>query len=297
MNKKSNSGYLSSIHYGGGNVGVLLIHSLGGSPMELKFLAQGIARQGYTVSCPMVPGMANGTDVLNLSRWQDWYATAEAALDELKAKCDTVLVGGLSAGSMIALRLAQQRPNDVEALLAFAPTLWPNGWAIPWYFSFYRLVTQRWFARMFRFKLREPHGIKDERVRNFMIEAFRGAGPAIEQIYARSGVTVLEFHRLVRAVKRNLRFCGAPTIIVHPRHDDQSDLSNTMILQKGLSGYVETIVLDDSYHMITLDRQRDIVMERAVDFIGRMLTRREQQRQRVANGSLNADAVQAGAAE
>lgn len=298
MNKKSNSGYLSSISYGGGNVGVLLIHSLGGTPMELKFLAQGIARNGYTVSCPMLPGMANGTDVLNLSRWQDWYAEAEKAFDELKAKCDTVLVGGLSAGSMLALRLAQERQDEVEGLLVFAPTLRPNGWAIPWYFGFYRLVTQRWFARMFRFKLREPHGIKDERVRNFMIEAFRGSGPGIEQVYARSGVMVLEFGRLVRVVKRNLGACLAPAIIVHPRHDDQSDLSNSMILQKGLGGYVETVVLDDSYHMITLDRQRDIVMERAVDFLGRMLSRRDHQRARTGSAGLgNSDAVHAGAAE
>lgn len=296
MNKKSNTGYLSSITYEGGNVGVLLIHSLGGTPMELKFLAQGIARNGYTVSCPMLPGMANGTDVLNLSRWQDWYAEAERAFDELKAKCDTVLVGGLSAGSIVALRLAQERQKDVEGLLVFAPTLWPNGWAIPWYFNFYRLVKQRWFARMFRFKLREPHGIKDERVRNFMIEAFRGAGPSIEQVYARSGVTVLEFQRLVRVVKRNLGACLAPAIIVHPRHDDQSDLSNSMILQKGLGGYVETVVLDDSYHMITLDRQRDIVMDRAIDFVRRMLARRDTQRARSGTSGVG-NAVQAGAAE
>lgn len=297
MKNKNNSGYLSSIHYGGGKVGVLLFHSLGGTPMELKFLAQGIARQGYTVSCPMLPGMANGTDVLSLSRWQDWYAEAEKAFDELKSKCDTVLIGGLSAGSILAVRLAQQRPNEVDGLLAFAPTLWPNGWSIPWYFSFYRLVTQRWFARMFRFKLRDPHGIKDERVRNFMIEAFKGSGPGIEQVYARPGVMVLEFHRLVRAVIRNLGGCTAPAIIVHPRHDDQSDLSNTMILQKKLGGYVETVVLEDSYHMVTLDRQRDVVMERAVDFVRRMLEKREQQRARAGSGLNNAAAVQAGAAE
>ncbi|MCV0369171.1 alpha/beta fold hydrolase [Filomicrobium sp.] len=296
MNKKKNTGYLSSIHYGGGKVGVLLFHSLGGTPMELKFLAQGIARNGYTVSCPMLPGMANGTDVLSLSRWQDWYAEADKAFDELKAKCDTVLIGGLSAGSIVAMRLAQQRSNEVEGLLVFAPTLWPNGWAIPWYFNFYRLVTQRWFARMFRFKQREPHGIKDERVRNFMIEAFKGSGPGVEQAYARSGVMVLEFHRLVKAVKRNLGACTAPAIIVHPRHDDQSNLSNTLVLQKDLGGYVETIVLDDSYHMVTLDRQRDIVMERAVDFVQRMLARRDQQRARVGSVGV-ADAVQAGAAE
>lgn len=283
MNNKTNKlSLLSGLSYEGGRVGVLLIHSLGGTPLELKYVAQGFAREGYTVECPMLPGMTNGTDVLCLSRWQDWYAEVERTLDQLRETCDTVIVGGLSAGSILSLKLARERPNDVSGVLVFAPTLWPNGWAVPWTFNFYRLVHLRWFARLFRFSQRAPYGIKDERIRNFMVDAFKSESRSLEEVYARPGVMVLEFNKLVKKVRRELSGVMAPTFIVHPRHDDQSNLRNALELQSKVGGPVEAIVLDDSYHIVTLDRQRDLVLERALDFTSRLVSRVEEERKSAA---------------
>jgi carboxylesterase len=67
-----------------------------------------------------------------------------------------------------------------------------------------------------------------------------------------------------------------PTHIFHPRDDDQSDLSNAMAIARGLGGPVELTVLDDSYHMVTLDRQRSVVVERTVDFARRLTQRIEE---------------------
>jgi len=61
------------------------------------------------------------------------------------------------------------------------------------------------------------------------------------------------------------------TLIFHPRHDDQSDIKNTMVLQRKLSGRVEVSVLEDSYHLVTLDRQRGYVVDRTVEFVDRLL--------------------------
>ncbi|KUO53853.1 MAG: esterase [Alphaproteobacteria bacterium BRH_c36] len=283
MKSKTNKlALLNGLSYDGGRVGVLLIHSLGGTPLELKYVAQGFAREGYSVECPILPGMTNGTDVLSLSRWQDWYREVERSFETLREKCDTVIVGGLSAGSILALKLAKDRPDDVAGVLAFAPTLWPNGWAVPWTFNFYRLVHTRWFARMFRFSQRAPYGIKDERIRKFMVDAFKSENRKIEEVYARPGVMVLEFCRLVKKVRSELSGITAPTMIAHPRHDDQSNLRNALTLQAKLGGPVEAVVLDDSYHIVTLDRQRDIVLERALDFSGRLVARIAQERKTAA---------------
>lgn len=281
-NQQKTSGPFSGLRYDGGTVGVLLLHSLGGAPMELKYLAQGLARCGYTVHCPIIPGMSHGTDVLGLSSWKDWYATAEAELETLRETCDTVLVGGLSAGSIMALKLAAERPNDIEGVLVCAPTLKPNGWSIPWTFNFFELVWQRWCARLFQFKQRAPYGIKDERLRNFMIEASRGDGRSIEEVYSRNGGMVLQFRHLVNNVKKRLGQITHPTLIVHPREDDQSHLKNALTIQARLGGPVEAIVLDDSYHMVTLDRQRDVVLDRAIDFAGRLVVKVEARRARNA---------------
>src|SRR3972149_2855901 len=171
-NKDKIKAYRGSLSIPGSRVGVLLVHSLGGNPIELRFVAQGLARSGYTVYCPVLPGLSGGTDSLGLSSWRDWYRGLEAALDELAARCDVILVGGLSAGSMLALRLARERAKDVHGLMLFAPTIWPNGWAIPRAFNLFKVIRTKWLASFFHFQQRPPYGIKDERIRKFVIDSF-----------------------------------------------------------------------------------------------------------------------------
>jgi carboxylesterase len=260
----------------GGRVGVLLVHSLGGTPVELRFVAQSLAREGCTVYCPLLPGLGGGTDLSGLSTWRDWYAALEEAHDELCKHCDIVLVGGLSAGSMLAMRLARQRPETVHGIMAFAPTLWPNGWAIPLTFNLFKLVQQKSLARMFKFRQREPYGIKDERIRNFLIDTIKAEDGPVENMFSRGGGVVWEFRRLVKDVCAGLGNVLQPTVVFHPRTDDQSDLSNANYLMRHLGGPVEVTVLDDSYHMVTLDRQRSIVSERTVDFVRRLSSRIEE---------------------
>jgi carboxylesterase len=271
MNKKEKiNAYRGSLVIPGGRVGVLLVHSLGGNPVEMRFVAQGLARQGYTVYCPLLPGLGGGTDTSGLSSWQDWYAALEAAFDELKTHCDVVVVGGLSAGSMLALRLARERGKEVHGLLLFAPTIWPNGWAIPFHFNFFRLVYHRWVATLMHLQQRSPYGIKDERIRNFVIDSFKSEGRPIEDFFGRGGGIVWEFKGLARDVRRRLGEIMQPAAIFHPREDDQSDISNAFKLQRKLGGLVEMTVLDDCYHMVTLDRQRSLVVDGAVRFVTRL---------------------------
>jgi len=264
-----------SILVPGSRNGVLLVHSLGGSPIELKFVANALGQCGYTVYCPMLPGLAGGTDVSGLSSWRDWYSALEAAYDELEQQCDTLIIGGVSAGTILALRLAALRPEKVRGLMLFSPTIWPNGWAIPWYFSLFRLVNHRWAARLFHFRARMPHGIKDERLRSFILDSLQAGNDAIEDMFGRGGGLVLEFRRLVRNVKPLLGQIRQHALIFHPRNDDQSDMSNAITLQRKLAGLVEVCVLDDSYHMVTLDRQRPIVLDRVKEFAMRLMKRED----------------------
>ena len=67
----------------GGRVGVLLVHGLGGTPTELRFIAQGLARAGHTVLCCQLAGHCSTPEELRRSTWQEWYASVDAAHDRL----------------------------------------------------------------------------------------------------------------------------------------------------------------------------------------------------------------------
>ena len=249
-----------------GRIGFLLIHGLGGTPVELRFVAQGLTRAGFTVYCPLLEGHGGTEAELNATSWQDWYDTVCAAHDELSARCDMVVVGGLSSGALLALHLASQRPKDVHATLLFSPTIGPNGWAIPKVFHLFKLVRHKWFANLMNFTEVAPYGIKDERIRRFVLDSLQSEGRPLKDIFGRRGGVLWEFKALRNVVKKELGSVRQQTLIFHPRHDDQSDISNTMLLQRQLGGLVDVVVLNDSYHMVTLDRQRALVVDRSVDY-------------------------------
>jgi carboxylesterase len=260
-----------SFAVGEGRTGFLLIHGLGGTPIELKFVAKGLARHGLKVHCCQLAGHCGTAEDLVATGWQDWYASVEQAFDTLRAECDTVIVGGLSMGSVLALHLAAKRPGQVHGLALYAPTLWYDGWAMPWYrFMMHAGMASpfgRWIVRKFyKFVETEPYGIKDPTIRAVVIAAMNSGDSTQAGILVTPGEAVIQLYRLVQIVKRELPSIKAPAFIVQAREDDLSSLSNTEYLQRHLGGLVDTLVLDDSYHIVTVDRQRDLLIDGTVAF-------------------------------
>src|SRR5262245_11058361 len=263
----------------GGQVGTLLIHGLGGTPLDVKFVAQALNRAGHTVYCPLLAGHGGTVELLNTTRWMDWYGSVEDAHDALKDRCDVIIAGGLSSGVLLALHLAAQRPQDVLGTLLFSPTFWPNGWAIPRHFALFKLIRHKWFANLINLRERAPYGIKDERIRRIILNSLHCDGqPMVDTLWRRGG-TILEFRRLAKIVEKELRQIEQPALIFHPRFDDQSDLSNSILLLRKLGGLAEVVVLNDSYHLVTVDRQRATVADRSVAFSARLARQHKQQQE------------------
>ena len=254
----------------GGQVGFLLIHGLGGTPVEMRFVGIGLARAGYTVRCPQLAGHCGSFEDLRATGWRDWYATAEDALTELRKTCRKVIVGGLSMGAILALHLAAGRPDDVHGAALFAPTLKLDGWGVPWYSMLFNLVRDRRTADLVRFSEREPYGIKDPRVRALVMAAINSGDSSKAGQFTNPGRVMLELRWLVDTVRRELGSIRQPALIVHPRDDDRASLRNAAYLQGALGGMVDTCVLDDSYHIVTVDRQRDLVVQRTAAFARRI---------------------------
>jgi carboxylesterase len=137
---------------------------------------------------------------------------------------------------------------------------------VPWYAGLFRLVRFRALARLFHFPAPLDFGIKDERLRSFIKSALAAPGvPALP--IATPGIAAMERQRLVEAVLPEIVHITAPVLMLHPREDDYADLSNASYLQETLGGRADLVVLDDSYHLVTVDRQRGVVLERTLAFL------------------------------
>jgi carboxylesterase len=51
----------TTVRFPGGKTGILLLHGLCGTPAEVRFVAMGLARAGYTVHTPSSPVTAPRT--------------------------------------------------------------------------------------------------------------------------------------------------------------------------------------------------------------------------------------------
>ena len=258
------------MRWGGGRLGFLLIHGLGGTPMEMRYIAQGLARDGHTVHVPQLAGHCGSVDDLKATGWLDWYESVEREHDALRARCDAVIVGGLSVGSVLALHLAASRPDAVAGLALYAPSLWLDGWGVPWHAALFGVVRHKWLADWFPFAERHPWGVKDPRLRAIVAQAIASGDSSRAGIAAMPGSLMLELRWLVRRVRQEVALVRQPALIIHPREDDRASLRNLMYLQGSLGGINETVVLDDSYHIVTLDRQRQIVVARTLEFAERL---------------------------
>lgn len=255
----------------GGRVGVLLIHGLCGTPAEVRYVAMGLGRAGYTVHCPQLAGHGGSRQDIIQTGWKDWYRSAEEALAEICKDCDVVIVGGLCLGSILGLHLAINQSDKVQGVALFAPTLWINGWAMPWYMKLFELVRSKWVARLMHFPDAQTLGIKCPRVREFVRAALASAdGPQVGSAGTPAAM-VLEHRWMVKAAIKDLKRIEQPTLIMHSREDDYADLNNATYLQSALSGTVDTVVLEDSYHMVTLDKQRQVVVDYTRAFVDRIV--------------------------
>jgi pimeloyl-ACP methyl ester carboxylesterase len=95
----------------GGSHGVLVLHGFTGNPQSMRPLAEALAKAGFTIDLPLLPGHGTSVEDLLPTRWEDWSQAAEDAFAGLAARCDKVAVAGLSVGGALTCWLAERHPE------------------------------------------------------------------------------------------------------------------------------------------------------------------------------------------
>lgn len=230
----------------GGPVGVLLSHGFTGSPASMTPWGQYLADRGYTVRVPRLPGHGTTWQDMNRTRWDDWYATIDDALTDLKGRCERVAVGGLSMGGGLALRLAEVRPDDVDALVLVNPVVGVKNWQL-------RLVPAlKW-----------------------LVPAMPGIGNDIKKAgvdevgYDKTPLKALASQvRGWRDTATGLGDVTAPLLVFRSTDDHLVDETSLGLIRAGVSSELtQYVTLENSYHVATLDHDAEIIFERSAAFI------------------------------
>lgn len=230
----------------GGPVGVLLSHGFTGSPQSMRPWGEHLAAAGLTVRVPRLPGHGTTWQEMNTTTWDDWYAELDRALTDLRARCETVFVMGLSMGGTLALRLAEQRPTEVAGLVIVNTAL----------------ASERKDAAL------APLLSK-------VIGSFPGIGsdikkPGVQEV-AYSRVPLKAFVSLRRAwpaVRADLARITCPVLVYRSTVDHVVEPVSGRLLLEGLAGgTVEERVLENSYHVATLDHDAPTIFEGSLAFV------------------------------
>lgn len=232
----------------GRRVGVLLSHGFTGSPASVRPWGEHLAAQGFAVSVPRLPG--HGTSVADMipTRFADYTAEIKREYAALAARCDAVVVGGLSMGGSLALQLAETHPEIRGLVLVNAAVASTN--------------KQLLLLPLLKHVVATFPGIAND---------IRKEGVS-ENGYDRTPLKALaSFQASWKQLRADLGKVTCPVLLFRSAEDHVVDPSSARIILEGLGSKDATErVLANSYHVATLDNDARQIFEESADFIRRV---------------------------
>jgi carboxylesterase len=253
---------------------VILIHGLTGTPNEMRHLAFSIHRAGYNVICPRLANHGEPLPVLKRTTWEELYDSVRTTFLAALEVSDQVYVGGLSMSALLVLLLAEEFGDKLAGGICLAPTLFFDGWAVPWYQRLLPIVAATPLRYYIYYKERPPYGIKNEKIRAMVHRAFSAAQLDNIDNIAKFGYAFFPaalFHQLRRLAKKVIPLLDrvhAPMLLIHPLEDDSASVKNSQLIYDRISSRrKQLVILNDSYHVVTADQEREKVGAAIKEFL------------------------------
>jgi carboxylesterase len=256
---------------------VLLFHGLTGGPIELGYVAHHLHhRAKLSVSCPALIHHGQPLAVLARTRWEELWESACSHFRHAHAQAQQdrvpLFVGGLSMGAVLSLMLAAEFKDEVAGVACLSPTLFYDGWDVPWFHRFLPLVDYtplKYFSYM---RVGPPYGLKDEVLREKMHRQYETT--ALSECdkplptYAHFPIRLLcEYRHLIAQAVKMLPLVTAPVLAIQAVEDDSTSPANaSYVLEHVSSQKKELLLLENSYHIITADLEREKVAEAMARF-------------------------------
>lgn len=229
-----------------GPVGVVVSHGFTGTPASMRPWAEHLAEAGLSVRLPLLPGHGQTWRETNRSTWPQWYATVESAYLELADRCEAVFAVGLSMGGTLVTRLAELHPDGVAGLVLVNPA-----------YGTRRLDAK--LAPYFGHLIRSRPSIGGDIKKPGVAEPADDRTPVI---------AFASVQKLWKVTVADLDKVTAPILMYRSREDHVVDDLSAELLQRGaVNTSIREVVLEDSYHVATLDNDAPTIFAGSVEFI------------------------------
>lgn len=227
------------------NVGVLVIQGFTGTTSSVIYLAKYLKEKDLNVECPRLTGHGTSWEELNKVSFKSWINDVETAYQSLKSDCEKVFVAGLSMGGALALYLEEKYPEIAGGILINHAIVFndPRMSLIPILKYFIKSTPAI------------GSDIKDPNSKELAYERTPVAGAH-------------EMLKLTKIVRDNLSKVSQPQLIFKSRDDHVVPIINVpYTIDKISSKEKEVIWLENSYHVATMDFDKDLINEKTYEFI------------------------------
>lgn len=227
---------------------VLLLHGYMGTVQTVRSLALALARAGFAVEAPLLPGHGTSAEDMASTTWWDYKACAQATYQRLAARHQRVIVGGMCIGGNLAGWLAAEYAATTAGLIDI------NGiYKIPHFWNANAHALDPATHPFIPWKGRGK-GIEDPDAEEVIGYDFSPVAPLIS-----IGAGASE------AVER-LAEIRCPVICFTGMAGHQFAPEDSAFWLQKISGPAEHVPLPRSNHVATMDYDKDLLEERAVAF-------------------------------
>lgn len=231
--------------------GALVLHGFTGTPASVSGVADALSVAGFAVDAPLLPGHGATMEDLVATGWDDWSAAADRAYQDLARRCRQVVVFGLSLGGSLTCWLAA-RHEEVSGIVCVNPMIEPVA------DSFVDMLQQLMasgFATVPAFG--------SDIARPDVAEDGLGGAPFGPMLSLFGGVAELA---------PRLADITCPLLVFTSRKDHVVPPSSSDYLAQRVSGPVERVMLERSYHVATMDWDASDIEARTVAFARQVTT-------------------------
>lgn len=230
----------------GSSVGILLCHGFNGTPQSVRYLGEKLASKGLTIYAPRLKGHGINELEMEKTKYQDWIENMDKAYKKLKETCAHIFVMGQSMGGALALDLASKLKCDgvitVNAALE-----------VPDYEPYRHRVTPRFISEG------EPD-IKAKGIK--------------EITYTQVPLTAIhQLQGIMEHSRRQLKKIRCPALIFHSPEDHVVPSHCSELIYESISSKdKELATLANSYHVASLDYDKDQIIDQTYHFINKHVT-------------------------